>query len=59
MDGIQIANFVKSLDRQQKIVLLVDGLSLPFDNESTTLNKRFVSAAVVKSIGFAPRNYVT
>ena len=47
-DGIQIANFIKGLNRQRKIMLLVGGLSLPFDHEITTLIKRFVSSAVGK-----------
>ena len=47
-DGIQIANFIKVLNRQHKIMLLVGGLSLPFDHETTTLIKRFISTAVGK-----------
>ena len=47
-DGIQIANFIKNLNRQNKVMLLVDGLSLPFDNQTTTLVKKFVSSAVGK-----------
>ena len=47
-DGIQIANFIKGLNRQHKIMLLVDGLSLPFDHKTTTLIKRFISSAVGK-----------
>ena len=35
-DGIQIANFIKELNRQNKIMLLVGGLSLPFDHGTTT-----------------------
>ena len=44
--GIQIANFIKKLDGQHTAVLLVGGLSLPFDNETTTLIKKFISSAV-------------
>ena len=47
-DGIQIANFIKNLNRQNKVMLLVGGLSLPFDNQTTTLVKKFVSSAVGK-----------
>ena len=47
-DGTQIADFIKGLNGQQKIMLLVGGLSLPFDHETTTLIKRFVSSAVGK-----------
>ena len=45
-DGIQIANFIKKLDRRH--MLLVGGLSLLFDNETTTLIKKFISSAVGK-----------
>ena len=48
-DGIQIANFIKGLNRQHKIMLLVGGLSLPFDHEIITLIKRFISSAVGKT----------
>ena len=44
-DGIQIANFIKNLN---KVMLLVGGLSLLFDNQTTTLVKKFVSSTVGK-----------
>ena len=47
-DGIQIANFIKNINRQNKVMLLVGGLSLPFDNQTTTLVKKFVYSAVSK-----------
>ena len=47
-DGIQIANFIKNLNRQNKVMLLVGGLCLLFDNQTTTLVKKFVSSAVGK-----------
>ena len=47
-DDTQIADFIKGLNRQHKIMLLVGGLSLPFDHETTTLIKRFISSAVGK-----------
>ena len=47
-DGIQIANFIKNLNRLNKVMLLVGGLSLPFINQTTTLVKKFVSSAVGK-----------
>ena len=47
MDGIHIANFIRGSNRQHKM-LLVGGLSLPFDHETTTLIKRFISSAVGK-----------
>ena len=47
--GIQIANFIKNLNLQNKVMLLVmGGPSLPFDNQTTTLVKKFVSSAVGK-----------
>ena len=49
IDGIQIANFIKNLSCQNKVVLLVGGLSLPIDNQTTTLVKKFVSSAVSKT----------
>ena len=48
LDGIQSANSISGLNRQHKIMLLVGGLSLPFDHETTTLIKRFISSAVGK-----------
>ena len=48
MDGTQIADFIKGLNRQHKIMSLVGGLSLSFDHETTTLFKRFISSAVGK-----------
>ena len=47
-DGIQIANFIKNLNRRNKVMLLVGGLSLPFDSQTTTLVEKFVSSAVSK-----------
>ena len=45
-DGVQIANFIASLDRQGKVLLLVGGLSLPFDRDTVILIKRFLCSAV-------------
>ena len=36
-DGIQIANFIKNLNHQNKVMLLVGDLFLPFANQATTL----------------------
>ena len=47
-DCTQIADFIKGLNRQHKVMLLVGGLSLPFDHETTTLIKRFISSAAGK-----------
>ena len=56
MDGIQITNFIKRLERQHTVKLLVDGLSLPFDNETTKLIKKFISSAVGKISKFHTEN---
>ena len=48
-DDIEIDDFVKGLNRQHKIMLLVGRLSLPFDHETTTLIKRFISSAFGKT----------
>ena len=47
-DGVQIANFIASLGRQGKVLLLVGGLSLPFDRDTVILIKRFLCSAVGK-----------
>ena len=47
-DGIQISHFIRSLDRQQKIILLLGGLLLPFDGVTVTMINRFTSSAVSK-----------
>ena len=47
-DRAQIANFINCLDRQQKALLLLGGLCLPFDQGTTTLTTRFLSTAVSK-----------
>ena len=47
-DGIQIANLIKNLNLQNKVMLLVGGLSLPFENQTTTLAEKFVSSVVGK-----------
>ena len=45
-DDIQIANFIKKLDCQHRVMQLVGDLSLPYDNETITLIKKFISLAV-------------
>ena len=47
-DGTQISHFVSSLDRQQKIILLLGGFPLPFDGVAVTMISRFISSAVCK-----------
>ena len=47
-DGTQISHFISSLDRQQKIILLLEGFPLPFDGVNFTMINRFISSAVGK-----------
>ena len=47
-DGTQISHFFCSLDRQQKIILLLGGFALPFDGVTVTVINRFISSAVGK-----------
>ena len=48
LDGIQICDFISNLNRDSKILLLLGGLPLTFDNATAILIKRFVSSAVGK-----------
>ena len=48
LDGTQICNFISNLDRDSKVLLLLGGLPLPFDNATAILIKRFISSAVGK-----------
>ena len=44
----QIFDFISHLDRQQKTLLLLGGLSLPFDQATVTMINRFICSAVSK-----------
>ena len=44
-DRTQISHFISSLDRQQKIILLIGGFPLPFDGVTVTMINRFISSA--------------
>ena len=48
IDGLQIFNFISHLDCQQKTLLLLGGLSLPFDQTTVTMINRFICLAVSK-----------
>ena len=48
-DGVNICKFIDNLDRHHKVLLLLGGLCLPFDNVTNTLIKRFIAAAVGKT----------
>ena len=47
-DGITISDFISNLGRHKKVLLLLGGLSLLFDDASVVLIKRFVASAVGK-----------
>ena len=47
-DGVNICQFIDNLDRHHKVLLLLGGLCLPFDNVRNTLIKRFIAAAIGK-----------
>ena len=47
-DGITMSDFITNLDLHGKVLLLLGGLSLPFDDASVILIKRFVASAVDK-----------
>ena len=47
-DGAYICNFIENLDGHNKVLLLLGGLALPFDNETSILISRFISSAVGK-----------
>ena len=43
-----MSHFFNSLDREQKILLLLGGLDLPFDQATVNVVKRFISSAIGK-----------
>ena len=47
-DGVNICQFIDNLDLYHKVLLLLGGLCLPFDNVPNTLIMRFIAAAVGK-----------
>ena len=47
-DGMKISHFFNSLDREQKILLLLGGLNLLFDQATVNVVKRFISSAIGK-----------
>ena len=50
IDGTQICNFISNLDGDSKVLLLLGGLPLPFDNVTAILIKRFLSSAFLYSV---------
>ena len=59
LDGTEICNFISNLDGVSKVLLLLGGLPLPFDNATAILIKRFISSAVGKSLNCIRINYVS
>ena len=57
-DGVNICQFIDNLDRHHKVLLLLGGLCLPFDNVTNTLIKRFIEAAIGKIFSFAEKGYL-
>ena len=49
-DGITMSDFITNVDPHKKVLLLLGGLSLPFDDASVVLIKRFVASAVSKKL---------
>ena len=47
-DGITMSDFIPKLDLHKKVLLLLGGLSLHFDDASVVLIKRFVASAIGK-----------
>ena len=47
-DVMQISRFFNSLDREQKILLLLGGLHLPFDQAVVNVVKMFISSTIGK-----------
>ena len=47
-DGVNKCQFIDNLDRHHKVLLLLGGLCLPFDNVTNTLIKRFIAAVIGK-----------
>ena len=47
-DGVNTCQFIDNLDLHHKVLLLLGGLCLPFDNVTNTLIKRFITAAIGK-----------
>ena len=50
-DGVNICQFIDNLDRHHKVLLLLGGLCLPFDNVTNTLIKRFINQLSAAAIG--------
>ena len=48
LNGTQICNFISNLDGVSKVLLLLEGLPLPFDNATPIVIERFISSAVGK-----------
>ena len=58
-DGITMSDLITNLDPHNKVLLLLGGLSLPFDDASVVLIMRFVASAVGKIHNCEQRSYVS
>ena len=47
-NGVNICRFIDNLDGHHKVLLLLEGLCLPFDNVTNTLIKRLIPATFRK-----------
>ena len=45
-----MSDFIANLDPHKKVLLLLGGINLPFDDASVVLIKRFVASAVGKTL---------
>ena len=57
-DGITISDFITNLDLHKKVLLLLGGLSLPFDDASVVL-RDLSPLSLVKLTNCAQRSYVS
>ena len=48
IDEAYICNFIKNLDGNNRVLLLLGGLALPFDDETNILINRFITSPVGK-----------
>ena len=58
-DGVNICQFIDNLDLHHKVLLLLGGFCLPFDDVINTLIKRFTAAAIGKIHKLAKKGYVS
>ena len=57
-DGVYISNFITNLDRNNKVLLLLDELALPLDSETNIQINRFYPQLLARSLSFVKTGYV-